>query len=271
MAARWARALNTVRTLCTTASRASWDDALLYGTGSRASARTSGSGVAAHGAVDADVFGNADLEKLDRWEAMQCDATGGSVRAEARVHLPTAALADWPALRAMAQAAGALGAKRAEHAVPHRISPRLSRVGVCMKRTEAVSDGAAGAQTHVPPAPAPAARPLPSAAPMDGGFTAESLSDPDAWLAAHAEALSADVSVASAPWDTPAEPRDLAHGVASADGEILHISCSAASDGDAATEAMAGCMAATLAVFDAARCAGHAAIIESIGIERDDS
>jgi len=121
-----------------------------------------------------------------------------------------------------------VGAKRADELVPMRMPRALASVAVWVDEAK---EGAAP-EREVPRSPAMA--PPPRNERGDGGFTAADLLDPDAW-----------VGVASAPIEAP-------RPVPSAAGDVDHllVHCRTTAATPSATEAMAGCMAASLALLD---------------------
>lgn len=139
---------------------------------------------------------------------------------------------------AMARAAGALGAKNASNMVPMRVPRLLQSVSLEIDtdaeeapRAEApVQEGRIPASTHVPP--------------ERGGFAAESLLDPDAWVAAHRE----DAPAPSAAYAPPVERTPPS--VSASSQATLTVQCRASANGGASTEALAGCMAASLTLVD---------------------
>jgi len=170
-------------------------------------------------------------------------ALGGRVRwlstrsshASCTVRLSPSAQALWRAERvsllAHMQAAGMVAAKRADEWVPMRMPRALASVAVWV-------DEAKEGVVHEREEPvAPSMAPSPREERGDGGFSAADLLDPDAWIGA-----------AGAPIEAPRAA--AAPSTTAQDADSLLVHCDAAAATPCATEAMAGCMAASLALLD---------------------
>ncbi|WFD19967.1 hypothetical protein MCAP1_002211 [Malassezia caprae] len=146
----------------------------------------------------------------------------GASQATCTVQLSPPAQALWRAERvsllAHMQAAGMIGAKRADEWVPMRMPRALSSVAVWVDETK---EGAAPQSEGPQPSAMP---PPPRDERGDGGFSASDLLDPDAWI-----------GVASAPIEAP---RPAPAAVADVDSLLVHCRTSAGTP--STTEAMAG-------------------------------
>lgn len=123
-----------------------------------------------------------------------------------------------------------LAAKRADAFVPMRVPRTLTSISLWVDEGE---EGRANATDH---SDVRVAAPWPREERGDGGFSARDLLDPDAWI-----------GVAPAPIETPprrAAPSTQRHW------DTLFVHCRTAATTSSATEAMAGCMAASLALLD---------------------
>lgn len=139
-----------------------------------------------------------------------------------------------PSVLTMARAAGALGAKNAASVIPMLMPKRLESISV---EIHADVQNEVPAERPAPP-PAPSVSPNASAPRERGGFTTESLLDPDVWMDAHQE---------HAVPERVTEPRAVSRA---APGTVtVHSRVSA--EGGAPTEAIAACMAAALSIMEA--------------------
>lgn len=137
-----------------------------------------------------------------------------------------------PSLLATARAAGTLGAKQASSIIPMLLPKTLDAIFFEFEQEAMHDEEPSLPETPVEQAPSSPPRSL-----ERGGFSAESLLDPDAWLEAHQEAV-----------PLPAEPTPSPTPSSSA--RQLQIHCRVSASNPAHTEALAGCMAAALSLVD---------------------
>lgn len=138
---------------------------------------------------------------------------------------------DAPEVFAAARAAGMLGAKRVSALIPTHMPVALANVQVWVHPLHDAQDA------HTPEHDS---TPSPSYVPQhdDGGFSAESLLDPDVWMAQAPQAKERDAQIQTPP---SAEPMSAS----------LQIICRTVATSPTHTEALAGCMAACMTVCDA--------------------
>lgn len=137
-----------------------------------------------------------------------------------------------PSLLATARAAGTMGAKQASSIIPMLLPKTLDAIFFEFEQEAMLDEEPSLPETPVEQAPSSPPRSL-----ERGGFSAESLLDPDAWLEAHQEAV-----------PLPAEPTPSPTPSSSA--RQLQIHCRVSASNPAHTEALAGCMAAALSLVD---------------------
>lgn len=173
---------------------------------------------------------------VDAWRGGCRRLSTRASHATCMLHLSPQGLAIWradkPSLAAHMQAAGMIAAKRADEWVPMRMPRMLTSVAIW------VDEGHESAPPPSYEAHAPRTQPEARTASHDGGFSANDLLDPDAWVSG----LEVE-SESSTPAVLPASTPPTSQG-------CLHVHCRTLSTSATATEAMTGCVAASLALLD---------------------
>lgn len=202
-----------------------WEDALLFGAQRPAPVRDAPA-ASASTAEAAATSPARDWRNAPRAVRDPTNQSTATQKTTAAVHVDVADAVASTILEHV-RMAGVLGVKQCTAMLPTRLPCTLHDVSMDVTLEETHE----GKPSRVSSPPTPA---------VTGGFSAETLTDPDAWLATNTEE-------ASAPSPAPSRP----HMPAPEDGtSTLTIQCEVTADRNADIEAIAGCMAATLALMD---------------------
>lgn len=191
-------------------------------------------------------------------------------RATGRLVLDTHAASLWHAesnaatrriTQELARAAALLAAKQTSMVLPARLATPCAHIDVWIESATSSTPAPQPAlpsqeSSHMPMMASPPSRTgSPSMGPQsDGGFSAASLLDPDAWLEGVASPPSSPVAVPSRS-SSDVRPHEM------------YIHCRTTSHADTAIEAMAGCTAACISMCDAVHTAtGAYPTIEQVQI-----